>query len=132
MRELMVTAGEKVSAIYPCDKWLTQTAINALYIKRLSKAIEDKNPIQAVIRATATNCDGRTPGISHPSSESHEALLRAAYRAAGLHGSDGVSFVECHGTGTATGDPLEAQTVANVFGDKGVFIGSVSGPNPIA
>ncbi|OJJ30102.1 hypothetical protein ASPWEDRAFT_164008 [Aspergillus wentii DTO 134E9] len=99
-------------------------AINALYIKRLSDAVRDGNPIQAVIRATASNCDGRTPGISHPSSESHEALMRAAYTAAGLDDYSKVGFVECHGTGTSIGDPLEAQAVANVFGERGIYIGS--------
>ncbi|KAJ0124602.1 polyketide synthase [Diaporthe amygdali] len=38
------------------------------------------------------------------------------------------AFVECHGTGTAVGDPIEANAVARVFGDSGVFIGSVK-PN---
>ncbi|OKP09596.1 Lovastatin diketide synthase LovF [Penicillium subrubescens] len=99
-------------------------AINAVYIKRLCDAIRDGNPIQAVIRATASNCDGRTPGISHPSSESHEVLMRAAYTAAGLNDYSGMGFVECHGTGTSIGDPLEAQAVANVFGERGVYVGS--------
>jgi acyl transferase domain-containing protein len=35
---------------------------------------------------------------------------------------------QCHGTGTATGDPIEATAVGNVFGQKGVYIGSVK-PN---
>ncbi|EZG00792.1 hypothetical protein H106_08814 [Trichophyton rubrum CBS 735.88] len=34
-------------------------------------------------------------------------------------------MVECHGTGTPTGDLIEAKAVARVFGDKGVHIGSV-------
>jgi acyl transferase domain-containing protein len=78
-------------------------AINAIYVKRLSDAVRDGNPIQAVIRATASNCDGRTPGISHPSLESHEALMRAAYTAAGLENHAEMGFVECHGTGTSIG-----------------------------
>lgn len=35
-------------------------------------------------------------------------------------------MVECHGTGTPVGDPLEANAVARVFGKSGVIIGSVS------
>ena len=35
---------------------------------------------------------------------------------------------KCHGTGTATGDPIETTAVGNVFGERGVFIGSVK-PN---
>lgn len=36
--------------------------------------------------------------------------------------------MQCHGTGTATGDPIEALAVGRVFGEAGVYIGSVK-PN---
>ena len=103
-------------------------AINVLYVKKLVDALRDGNPIHAIVRATATNCDGKTPGISHPSSESHERLLRSAFEFAGIDDLSTTAFVECHGTGTSIGDPLEAQAVANVFGEKGIYIGSVSVP----
>jgi acyl transferase domain-containing protein len=38
------------------------------------------------------------------------------------------NVLKCHGTGTATGDPIETTAVGNVFGERGVFIGSVK-PN---
>ncbi|KAH0539027.1 Type I Iterative PKS [Glutinoglossum americanum] len=97
-------------------------AVNALYIKRSDQAIRDGDPICAVIRATATNCDGKTP------SQSHEAPIRRAYRIAGFRDFSKTALVECHGTATPTGDTLETQAVANVFGKSGVFIGSVK-PN---
>ena len=101
-------------------------AINAIYIKRLDDAIRDGNPVRAVIRATSSNCDGKTPGISNPSSEAHERLIRRAYEVAGLRSFSETAMVECHGTGTAVGDPLEVHAVASVFGEDGVYIGSVS------
>ena len=107
------------------DGYARGEAINALYIKKLSDAIRDGDPVRAVIRATATNCDGKTPGMACPSSESHEAMMRRAYQAAGLKKLSQTAFVECHGTGTAVGDPLEASAIANVFGQEGVWIGSV-------
>jgi acyl transferase domain-containing protein len=107
------------------DGYARGEAINAIYIKKLSDAMRDGDPIRAVIRSTATNCDGKTPGLAVPSSETHEVMIRRAYEIAGLPCSQ-TAFVECHGTGTPVGDPLEVQSVANVFGDSGVFIGSVS------
>lgn len=104
-------------------------AINLVYIKKLDDALRDGNPIRAVIAGTATNADGKTTGISVPSHISHEAMIRRAYSTAGLADRcSQTAFVECHGTGTAAGDPIEAKAVANVFGDEGVFIGSVK-PN---
>jgi acyl transferase domain-containing protein len=99
-------------------------AINAIYIKKLDDAFRDGNPIRAVIRSTASNCDGKTPGIATPSSEAHEALIRRAYEIAGLDFSQ-TAMVECHGTGTSVGDPLEINGIANVWGGCGVYIGSV-------
>jgi acyl transferase domain-containing protein len=100
-------------------------AINAVYIKRLDHAIRDGNPIRAIVRSTATNFDGKTSGISNPSTSAQEALIRKTYQLAGLDTAE-TAFCECHGTGTAVGDPLEAQAVANVWQEAGgVLIGSV-------
>ena len=107
------------------DGYVRAEAVNMLYIKRLDDAVRDGNPIRAIIRSTASNFDGKTAGIAQPSAESQEALIRGCYEAAGLCDFGETAFVECHGTGTAVGDPIEATTVANVFGEKGVYIGSV-------
>lgn len=100
-------------------------AVAALYVKRLDKAIRDRNPIRAVIRSSASNADGKTPGIAFPNPEAQEALIRQAYKMAGLDLSQ-TALVECHGTGTAVGDPREVKVIANCFGENGIYIGSVS------
>ena len=107
------------------DGYARAEAINAIYVKPLSDAMRDGDPIRAVIRSTATNCDGKTPGMACPSAESHEALMRRAYQVANLSDLSKTAYVECHGTGTAVGDPLETAAVANVFGRRGLYIGSV-------
>ncbi|KAF1990145.1 hypothetical protein K402DRAFT_371161 [Aulographum hederae CBS 113979] len=109
------------------DGYARGEAINAVFVKPLEDAVRDGNPIRSVIRSTSSNNDGRTPGISCPSTDSHEAMIRNAYKMAGLEYAQ-TAFVECHGTGTSTGDPIEANAVARVFGDSGVYIGSVK-PN---
>lgn len=111
------------------DGYARGEAINAIYIKKLSDAIRDEDPIRAIIRATASNTDGKTSSMSVPSLESHEAMIRHAYMIAGIKDHSRTAFVECHGTGTAVGDPLEVGAIANVFGGhKGIYIGSVK-PN---
>ncbi|KAH8690939.1 kinase subdomain-containing protein [Talaromyces proteolyticus] len=103
-------------------------AINALYIKPLYDALRDNDPIRAVIRATSTNCDGRTPSITTPGSHSQEALIRRAYEKAGIDNITETGFFECHGTGTVSGDTVEALVVAKIFEGKGVVMGAVK-PN---
>ncbi|KAK3685289.1 putative polyketide synthase [Podospora appendiculata] len=110
------------------DGYVRGEAVNAVYVKKLSDAMRDGDPIRGVIRATAINFDGKTSGISNPSSESHEALMRRAYRVAHIENIHDTGFVECHGTGTPIGDPMEVSAVGRLFGGKGVLIGSVK-PN---
>ncbi|KAL8992696.1 MAG: hypothetical protein Q9169_006904 [Polycauliona sp. 2 TL-2023] len=103
-------------------------AVSALYIKKLSDAIRDGDPVRAVIRSTCVNNDGKTMGLTSPNTEAHEALIRRGHQLAGLHDLSKTAMIECHGTGTKVGDPIEAKAVANVFGKTGVYIGSVK-PN---
>ena len=103
-------------------------SITAIFIKPLEAAIRDGNPIRAILRSVVSNSDGRTQGIAHPGTESQEALIRKAYRDVDISDFSKTAFVECHGTGTPVGDPIEANAVARVFGDAGVYIGSVK-PN---
>ncbi|CAI6338614.1 unnamed protein product [Periconia digitata] len=110
------------------DGYARAEGISCLYIKRLDHAIRDGNPVRAVIRASACNADGRTNGgLLEPNKIAHEALIRQTYANAGLDLRT-TAMVECHGTGTAKGDPLEVAAVASCFGDHGVYIGSVK-PN---
>ncbi|KAM7206563.1 hypothetical protein V8F20_002689 [Naviculisporaceae sp. PSN 640] len=107
--------------------------VTAIYIKRLEDAVRDGNPIRAVIRGTASNCDGRGGeggSLAMPSCLAHEALMKMAYKDAGGLDPGMTAFVECHGTGTPTGDPIETGAVGRMFGGRegGILIGSVK-PN---
>lgn len=87
-------------------------------IKRLDHALRDKDPIRAVVRATALNQDGKTETITTPSQEAQAALIRECYKKAGLNPAD-TTYFEAHGTGTPTGDPIEAGAVASGFSQDG-------------
>ncbi|GME30251.1 polyketide synthase 2 [Neofusicoccum parvum] len=111
------------------DGYIKAEAVNAVMLKRLDDAIRDGDPIRAVIRGTATNSDGWTPGIASPSSDAQAAAVRAAYANAGITDFSETSYVECHGTGTQAGDPTEVSGVSSVFAGKHrrtpLIIGSV-------
>ena len=68
-------------------------AINAIFIKRLSDAERDKNPIRAIIRNTGTNSDGRGQGLVTPHGKAQEALMRKVYFDCGLDPRD-TAYVE--------------------------------------
>lgn len=85
-------------------------------LKPLSKAIEEGDDIEYIIRETGINSDGHTDGITMPSPEAQAALIRETYRNAGLDPVvDRCQYFECHGTGTQTGDPIEARAICDAF-----------------
>ncbi|MFF9481519.1 SDR family NAD(P)-dependent oxidoreductase [Streptomyces sp. NPDC014733] len=86
-----------------------------LVLKPLAAALADGDRVHAAILATALNSDGRTVGLSAPSSRTQAALLRRVYADAGIDPRD-VSYVEAHGTGTLVGDPVECAALGEVLG----------------
>ncbi|QKV96316.1 SDR family NAD(P)-dependent oxidoreductase [Streptomyces sp. NA02950] len=97
-------------------------------LKRLADAVADGDDVYCVLLGGAVNHDG--PGaLTVPSAEAQSALLRGAYRAAGVAPAQ-VRYVELHGTGTRAGDPVEASALAAVFGEgrdtaQPLLVGSV-------
>lgn len=75
--------------------------------------------------------NGRTGGITHPDPNGQERAIRRAYERAGNIDPAATAYVECHGTGTPVGDPLEVEALGRVFADgktpeAPLLVGSVS------
>jgi acyl transferase domain-containing protein/thioesterase domain-containing protein/acyl carrier protein len=84
-------------------------------LRRLEDAVEDGDRIYAVIRGTAVNNDGAAKaGYLAPSVDGQAACIAEALAVAGVD-ADQVSYVECHGTGTAIGDPIEIAALTQAF-----------------
>ncbi|KAK6504593.1 hypothetical protein TWF481_006532 [Arthrobotrys musiformis] len=103
--------------------------IGVVLVKRLSDAIRDGNTIRTVIRATGSNSDGHTPGITQPSGASQLALIKDTYKKAGIS-MDETRYCEAHGTGTTIGDPTESHAIGAAFraarsSEDPLYIGAV-------
>ncbi|MGZ8711337.1 MAG: beta-ketoacyl synthase N-terminal-like domain-containing protein, partial [Thermoanaerobaculia bacterium] len=85
-------------------------------LKPLSLAEADGNHIYAVIRSTAENHGGRVTTMTAPNSAAQAALLIEAYEKANIDPTT-VGYIECHGTGTSLGDPIEVQALTKAFGE---------------
>ena len=86
-------------------------------LKRLKDARRDGDKIYAVIRGSAVNQDGKTSGITAPKGLSQEDCIRRAMKDGGVQPGD-MDYIECHGTGTALGDPIEVGALAETYGDR--------------
>ncbi|RSL66807.1 hypothetical protein CEP54_003548 [Fusarium duplospermum] len=103
--------------------------IIAIVLKPVSLALQNGDIIRAVIRSTGSNQDGHTPGLTQPSSQAQEDLIRHVYAQAGLS-LDQTRYVEAHGTGTAVGDPIEVKAIGRSFrqsrsAEEPLYIGSI-------
>ncbi|WP_425390979.1 amino acid adenylation domain-containing protein [Ekhidna sp.] len=101
------------------DKMSTGTASGSgsgvVLLKRLKDAIEEKDTILGVIKGYATNNDGdRKTFYSAPSVVGQSECIVRAQKMAGVK-SEEVSYVECHGTATNLGDPIEVQGLREAF-----------------
>ena len=115
------------------DGYARGEGIAAVVLKPLSKAIEDGDFIECIIRATGINQDGRTPGLTMPSATAQAALIRSTYARAGLDickPEDRPQYFHAHGTGTPVGDLQEAQGICRAFDMDGktvdkLYVGSI-------
>lgn len=84
-------------------------------LKRLADALADGDPIRAVIRGIALNNDGAAKiGFTAPSAQGQAEVIAMAQAMAGVSPED-IGYVECHGTATQLGDPIELAALDQVF-----------------
>lgn len=96
------------------DGFVPGEGVGVLVLKRLSDALSDGDRIEAVLVGSGVNQDGRTAGLTAPSSDAQAALFIDIYRRYGLHPSQ-FGMIEAHGTGTRLGDPIEVQALTETF-----------------
>ena len=117
-------AGGMVSAdgyCRPFDARASGTVFGAgaglVLLKRLEDALADGDEIHAVIRGYGVSNDGSDKvGFTAPSARGQAAAIRQALKVANLAAQD-IGYVECHGTATPLGDPIELEGLRQAFGD---------------
>jgi acyl transferase domain-containing protein/3-hydroxymyristoyl/3-hydroxydecanoyl-(acyl carrier protein) dehydratase len=98
----------------------------AVVLKRLNDALRDQNTIYAVIEEIGWSNDGSGKNLLAPSQKGQIATYQNAYNP---DGSRDIDYIECHATGTQTGDLVELNSLEAFFGqnDKPPYLGALKG-----
>jgi len=104
----------------PFDEQSRGTLFNdgagVIALKPLAAARADGDTIHAVIKAGAINNDGADKmSFMAPSREGQAEVVALAQERGNVLPSS-ISFIECHGTATPIGDPIEVAALTKVFG----------------
>jgi acyl transferase domain-containing protein/3-hydroxymyristoyl/3-hydroxydecanoyl-(acyl carrier protein) dehydratase len=86
-------------------------------LKRLSDAQRDGDRIRGVLTGGGLSNDVGGSLLA-PNTVGQLRAMRAAYKESGLSPSQ-IDFVECHATGTPTGDPVEIASLKALWGERG-------------
>lgn len=88
----------------------------ALVLKRYCD-IDDTDTVHGVIRAIGLSNDGNRKGLLAPSAEGQIEAINRAWQDAELS-PETIDFLECHATGTPTGDTVELNAAQHCFAAK--------------
>ncbi len=88
--------------------------VGVVFLKPLSKALEDGDNIHAIIKGSAINNDGASNGITAPSAAAQEQVILDAWKDAQIN-PETISYIEAHGTATNLGDPIEIKGMTSAF-----------------
>jgi acyl transferase domain-containing protein/aryl carrier-like protein len=97
------------------DGFVPGEGVGVVVLKRLNAALRDGDHVHGVIAASGANQDGRSNGLTAPSAPAQAALQTAVHRRFGIDPAE-IGYVECHGTGTRLGDPIEIEALHESFG----------------
>ncbi len=109
------------------DGYVRGEGCGVVVLKRLSHALADNDRILAVIKASGINQDGASSGLTVPNGQSQEHLLSRVLSESGVESNE-IDYLECHGTGTSLGDPIEVHALGQVYGKNRtspLYLGSV-------
>jgi len=96
------------------DGYTRADGVGAVLLKRLDLAERDGDPILGVIRASVAHHGGTTSSLTAPNPASQARLIVEAHTRAGTDPRS-ITMVECHGTGTKLGDPVEIEGLKAAF-----------------
>jgi 3-oxoacyl-(acyl-carrier-protein) synthase/acyl carrier protein len=96
------------------DGYLPAETVGALLLKPLARALQDKDRILGVIKATAANHAGESSGYTVPDPNSQASVIEAVLEKAGVDART-IGCVEASANGLSVGDLVEVTALTKAF-----------------
>ncbi|EGC32190.1 hypothetical protein DICPUDRAFT_155880 [Dictyostelium purpureum] len=121
----MIMEGRCMTFDADADGYVRSEGVGVVVLKNLNQAIKDGNNIYCVVSGASLNVDGNglddKLNFYSPSSISQAENIKLALKSTnGLIDRADIDYVECHGTGTPKGNPVELEGISMVFKDSTV------------
>jgi len=94
--------------------YVRSDGVGAVLLKSLKRAEQDGDTILAVIRGSAENHGGMSTSLTAPNPKAQASLIVEAHQKANIDPRS-IGYIECHGTGTSLGDPIEINGLKMAF-----------------
>jgi acyl transferase domain-containing protein/acyl-CoA synthetase (AMP-forming)/AMP-acid ligase II/acyl carrier protein len=99
------------------DGLVRSEGAGVVVLKRLSRALADRDRVYALVAGSSVNHDGRSNGLMAPHGNAQREVVRRALRAAEITPAD-VDYVEAHGVGLPVADAVELHALGDVMQDR--------------
>eukprot|EP00448_Togula_jolla_P017775 CAMPEP_0170583490 /NCGR_PEP_ID=MMETSP0224-20130122/8164_1 /TAXON_ID=285029 /ORGANISM="Togula jolla, Strain CCCM 725" /LENGTH=798 /DNA_ID=CAMNT_0010906823 /DNA_START=33 /DNA_END=2430 /DNA_ORIENTATION=+ len=110
---MLTTKGRCFTFNDTADGYARGEGCGAVKLKYCTDTVDSMNRL-AMLIGSAVNQDGRSASMTAPHGPSQQDVIRASMKEAGLSPSE-TTVAECHGTGTALGDPIEVGALRGVM-----------------
>jgi phthiocerol/phenolphthiocerol synthesis type-I polyketide synthase E len=105
---------------------ISGSGVGIVVLKRMEDALADGDTVYAVIKGSAINNDGSLKiGYTAPSVDGQAEVIAEAQAIAGVE-PESIGLVECHGSATPLGDPIEITALSQAFKGSKAKRGSVA------
>jgi acyl transferase domain-containing protein/cation diffusion facilitator CzcD-associated flavoprotein CzcO/acyl carrier protein/SAM-dependent methyltransferase len=96
------------------DGYARGEGVAAVLLKRMSLAKSDGDTVIGVIRGSAENHGGKSNSLTAPNPKLQAQLIEDAMLSSNVDPRT-IGYIECHGTGTPLGDPIEINGILKAY-----------------
>jgi 3-oxoacyl-(acyl-carrier-protein) synthase/2-polyprenyl-6-methoxyphenol hydroxylase-like FAD-dependent oxidoreductase len=122
-QSLLLASSDQIRGFGDTDGFIPGEAVAAVLLKKLDRAVEDGDPILAVIKSSAVNHKGCSDGFSAPSAAAIADVMARNHAKSGVDPAT-IGYIECAASGAPLADAAEFDALTGFYGVPAAAAGS--------